>query len=435
MTRPAVSVVMPFAGSRVEAESALGALLDLDIGPDDELIVADNAGVVPEHGHVRVVAVGSERSPSHARNVGAEHATRDWILFLDADCRALPGLIGAYFAEAIEPDVGALAGEVLADADALTFAARYGAARSFLGQSIHLAHPYLPRAVAANLLVRREAFELIGGFYEGVRAAEDTDFSWRLQRAGWRLAARPGAQVEHRYRTSLTELRRQWRGYAAGRAWLARRYDDFVPEPALRRAGSRVLRRLGGARRRRVAPPPRRAGATDRGPLDRGRFLAVDALLGAEELAGFALSNRPATARGRPQARVVLVADRFPARGDPLGDFARTLAGARVESAARPEAVDRAVARGLTIDYREDDGAATRTVAMLRLVAHHPLRSVRDGLARRPGEPSLAALAPAVRRLARDRGARVHPLGGEETLAVARRLASLAGRPLQDGGT
>ena len=70
---------------------------------------------------------------------------------------------------------------------------------------------------------------------------------------------------------------------------------------------------------------------------------------------------------------------------------------------------------------------------MLRLVARHPLRSIRDGLGRRPGEPSLASLAPAVRRLARDRGARVHPLGGEETLAVARRLARLAGRPLQDG--
>ncbi len=434
MTRPAVSVVMPFAGSRVEAESALGALLDLDSSPDDELILADNSGVAPEHGRVQVVAVGSERSPSHARNVGAEHATRDWILFLDADCRALPGLIGAYFVEAVEPEVGALAGEVLASADDLTLAARYGASRSFLGQSIHLAHPYLPRAVAANLLVRREVFELIGGFYEGVRAGEDTDFSWRLQRAGWRLAARPGAQVEHRYRTSLAGLRRQWRGYAAGRAWLARRYDEFAPEPAMRRAGSRVLRRLGGARRRRVAPPPRRAGAADRSPLERGRFLAVDALLGVEELAGFALSNRPAAERdGRLEALVVLVADRFPARGDPLGDFARTLMGARVEAAARPEAVDRVLARGLTIDYREDDGAAARTAAMLRLVARHPLRSVRDGLGRRPGEPSLASLAPAVRRLARDRGARVHPLGGEETLAVARRLASLAGRPLQDG--
>src|ERR1019366_7977325 len=148
----------------------------------------------------------------------------------------------------------------------------YGAARSFLGQAAHLAHPYLPRAAAANLLVRRRAFELVGGFYEGVRAAEDTDFSWRLQRSGWRLEARPQARVRHRYRTSLEALRRQWRGYAAGRAWLSRRYEDFVPEPALRRA----LRRVIG--RRSATPAARRGSHPPPGPLsrrDRGAFLAL----------------------------------------------------------------------------------------------------------------------------------------------------------------
>src|SRR5207249_2467918 len=114
-----------------------------------------------------------------------------------------------------------------------TLAARYAESRNFLGQEAHLAHPFRPRAAAANLLVRREAFEQVGGFYEGVRAGEDTDFCWRLQDASWSLELRPEARVEHRYRASLGELRRQWRGYAAGRAWLARRYDGFEPEPAV----------------------------------------------------------------------------------------------------------------------------------------------------------------------------------------------------------
>ena len=47
VTRPAVSVVMPFAGNRAEADAALGALRALDTGPGDELILADNAGVAP----------------------------------------------------------------------------------------------------------------------------------------------------------------------------------------------------------------------------------------------------------------------------------------------------------------------------------------------------------------------------------------------------
>jgi hypothetical protein len=315
--------------------------------------------------------------------------------------------------------------------EGLTFAARYGAARNFLGQQGHLSHPYLPRAVAANLLVRRRAFEEIGGFYEGVRAAEDTDFSWRLQRGGWRLEARPQARVEHRYRTTVRALRRQWRGYAAGRAWLGRRYRDFNPEPAVQRAGARALSRVRRSRattRRRVsgaALAPRR--------LERGRFLVLDAVLGVEELAGLALSNRPpATRPAHGAAQVVLVAERFPVRGDPLAEFARTLAGARVEAATRPEALEQRAVRELVIDYREDDGAAARILALVRLSARHPLRSARDLMRRQAGEPGLAALAPAVRRLMRDRQARVHALGGADAAAVAHRLAALAGRALQD---
>jgi GT2 family glycosyltransferase len=432
MSRPPVSVVMPFAGSPAAGAEALAALAALRIEPEDELILADNSGLDLRSGRVRVVRVTGEQSPSHARNVGAEHAARDWILFLDADCRAVPDLLERYFAQPVSDEVGALAGEVAPAPEASTFVARYGSARSFLGQGAHLAHPFLSRAVAANLLVRRETFEAVGGFYEGIRAAEDTDFSWRLQRAGWQLVARPEARVEHRYRTTLEGLRRQWRGYAAGRAWLSRRYDGFRPESALRRAGARALQHLGGER----APAPRRLASPASGPrpgrLQRGGFAALDAVLGVEELAGLLLSNRP-SARERGSARVVLVADRFPTRGDPLSDFARRLSDARVEAAARPESFDQAAARTLSVDYREDDGAAARALGFLRLVLRHPLRSMADYLHRRSGDPSLAALAPAVLRLTADAEARVHPLGGTEAQSTARRLARLAGRPLQDG--
>jgi hypothetical protein len=104
----------------------------------------------------------------------------------------------------------------------------------------------------------------------------------------------------------------------------------------------------------------------------------------------------------------------------------------RVEAAARPELLDGGLARGLEIDYREDDGIAVRVLALLALVVRHPLRVAGDLLARRPGEPGLSTLAPAVLRLQRDRSARVHALGGDEVRATARRLARLAGRPLDE---
>jgi len=428
---------MPFAGDSGAARAAIGVLLELDTRPGDELILADNSGVAPRVAGVTVVRATAERSPAHARNAGVARAGNDWILFLDADCRASAGLLDAYLAEPVQANVGVVAGDVVSSADGDSLAARYGAARSFLSQQAHLAHPYRPRAVAANLLVRRAAFEQVGGFYEGVRAAEDTDFSWRIQQAGWRLELRPAARVEHRYRTTVKELRRQWRGYAAGRAWLARRYDGFMPEPAVRRVGARTwlrIRRRGAARRRggvRLRDGP----LADAGPLERGRYLALDAVLAAEELAGLTLSNSPPGDRKRARAgevHVVLVVDRFPARNDPLAEFATTLRGARVEAAARPDVVDADALRSLAIDYREDDGAARRAFALVRLIVRHPLRCASDLARRRPAEPTLAALAPATLRLGHDRDARVHALGGDHAQASAARLAALAGRRLDE---
>lgn len=456
MKRPAVTVVMPFGGKRGEASEAAATLRSLERGPDDELILVDNSGDAGGLAGVTIVDATGERSPAHARNAGAGAATGDWILFLDADCRPRPDLIEQYFAEPIGEDVGGLAGEVLGIAAPATadgpsqppLAARYGAARSFLSQRQHLAHPYLPRAVAANLLVRRAAFEQVGGFYEGLRAAEDTDFSWRLQRAGWKIELRPQAWVEHRYRTSLSELRRQWRGYAAGRAWLARRYEGFAPQTSVSRALGRARPRVRAGRAPDGPLQPLPLGRTERGlsRTERGKYLAIDAFLALEELAGLMLSNRPAVAErevpredGVPgvaqveggvriakAAPVVFVADHFPSRDDPLVELPSTL-GARVEAAARPQVLP-LDGHNLRIHYREDDGVAERLTAFMRLCAIHPLRCLGDERGRRAGAVSLMALAPAVTRLQREPQARVQPLGGGGAPEVARRLQALAGR-------
>src|SRR5439155_7360261 len=111
VTRPGVSVVMPFAGTRDAAERALEGLGTLDTNPGDELLLVDNSGTLAAappapDGRVRIVRADAERSPAHARNVGAEQARNPWILFLDADCRLPSGLLDAYFIpQAIHDDV------------------------------------------------------------------------------------------------------------------------------------------------------------------------------------------------------------------------------------------------------------------------------------------------------------------------------------------
>jgi mycofactocin glycosyltransferase len=300
MSRPPVSVVVPFAGSREQAVALLAMLRALVTSVDDELIVADNSGTTPPQtpiarpgrAAIRVVSAAREASASHARNVGAAAAGNDWILFLDSDVLAPPDLLERFFGDPIGERVGAVTGDIAGIPDTRTLASRYGAARNFLGQRSHVNNPFRPRASSANLLVRRAAFTEIGGYTEGIWAGEDTDLTWRLQDAGWTLGFNEQAVVQHAYRRTLRELGRQWRGYAAGARWLSERYPDFKPDPGLNRGVRIMLKRLGIGAGVELRADGRSSESSARlSRRDRIQFLFVQCYLGVQEQIGLRTSN------------------------------------------------------------------------------------------------------------------------------------------------
>jgi GT2 family glycosyltransferase len=296
--RPAVSVIVPFAGSPLQAQVALARFRALMLADGDELIIADNSGTVAA-AEVTVVRASGEASASHARNAGAAAASCDWILFLDSDVYPPADLIDAFFAEAIADDVGAVTGDIHGIPDTSTLAARYGTSRNFLGQRSHVMNPYRPRASSANLLVRRTAFVQIGGYTEGIWAAEDTDFTWRLQEAGWRLGFNEHAVVQHEYRKTMRALGKQWRAYAAGAAWLSRRYPDFKPDPGLNRLARILLKKVGIGEGVAFRADGRSSAASARlSDWERLQFLLINCYLGVEEQIGLRMSNAVKRAPG-----------------------------------------------------------------------------------------------------------------------------------------
>ena len=279
--RPAVSVVVPFAGSRQSARRLLDSLATLELGPDDELIVADNsldgaaAGerVPPRSTVVRAV---ERRSSYHARNAGARAARGDWLLFVDADCEPTPTLIRDYFRQPVGGGVGAIAGAVRAEAAGDGLVARHARSRPYLDQATFLAEPRGGFAATANLLVRRSAWAALGGFNE-VRSGGDVDFSWRLQAAGHAIEHRPEAVVRHRHREALWPFVRQRLRYGAGERWLAGRWPG-------RRRVRHILPAVG---RRLVAS----AVLAARGRREPALFNLLDAVAFGAEAAGWLLGN------------------------------------------------------------------------------------------------------------------------------------------------
>jgi GT2 family glycosyltransferase len=225
-------VVVPFRGDEGAAARLARNLEAVELGPGDEIIVADNSDPTPRSERrfpgARVVPAAGERSSYHARNVGAGQAAGEWILFIDSDCVPAPGILDAFFAESPGSEVGALAGAVQTDPRQDSFLARYAQDRSFLDQEDGL-HTAGDAAATANLLVRRAAFEALGGFQEGIRSGGDVDLCRRLQAEGWAIERRAGAVVHHLHRESLADLLGSIARYAAGARWLNESYPGSAP--------------------------------------------------------------------------------------------------------------------------------------------------------------------------------------------------------------
>jgi cellulose synthase/poly-beta-1,6-N-acetylglucosamine synthase-like glycosyltransferase len=245
--RPAVSVVVPFGGG--DTGSLRSALATIVLAEGDELIVADNSGgqAAGLRDIAAVVPATGERSSYYARNAGVAASTADWILFMDDDCTPEPRILDEYFAPPPGDRAGAAAGEILGEEGQLALAARYARDRKVLSQTDGLYGRGRTIAATGNLLVRRAAFEELGGFVEGIRSAGDVDFCLRLQAAGWELDFRPPALVRHHHRETVPGLLRTFARYASGSRWLSERHPGVsgrwpLSPVELGRAGADAVR-------------------------------------------------------------------------------------------------------------------------------------------------------------------------------------------------
>jgi GT2 family glycosyltransferase len=200
--RPALAAILGQRGPRL-----LEVIVVDDGSPDRSLEVARE--VAARDPRVQVVSKpnGGEAS---ALNVGWPRARGRYVAIVEADVEPEPGwletCVGVLDAE---PDVWAVGGYLLTPPDDPWIA-------RLAGYEIEARFATKPRdarhLTSANVLYRREAFEVAGPFDERlVNASLDSVFNGRLVKAGKRLVYEPTARVRHHYKTSLLGyLRRSW---------------------------------------------------------------------------------------------------------------------------------------------------------------------------------------------------------------------------------
>jgi GT2 family glycosyltransferase len=243
--RPAVDVVVPFAGSDAMLDDLLRRLRAIELRSGDTVTVVDNRPGAGDHGE-HVIAAPDQQSSYHARNRGAARGSAPWLLFIDADVDPATDILDRYFEPIPDEDVGLLAGGVQ-DAPLRadpTRAERYAVDAEQMSQTRTLRAGPWAYAQTANAAVRREAFEQIGGFVEGIRSGGDADLCFRLRVAGWRLDSREHAGVIHHNRAGTRAFLRQKARHGAGAAWLNEQYPGSFPRRDRRLWLRRLLREL-----------------------------------------------------------------------------------------------------------------------------------------------------------------------------------------------
>lgn len=200
-----------------------------------EVLVVDNGSTdrtlrEAQRAGARTLSV-PEPNRSEARNAGARVARGRWLAFTDSDCEVdedwLASLSKA--AEAAEAvgnesrNIGAIAGMIESGAPETTIE-EYIALRRWIDQEKFLTPGRKfspPFAATANLAIRKDVFEEVGGFDPALaNAGQDADWCWRMQRAGWSIDWAPGARVTHYHRATLKDALRQAHRYGRGNAAL-----------------------------------------------------------------------------------------------------------------------------------------------------------------------------------------------------------------------
>jgi glycosyltransferase involved in cell wall biosynthesis len=254
--RPRVSIITPVRNGAKDIAELLACLERQTLPREDfELVIGDDGstdggttGVESADGHVRV-AFGPPRNSYATRNMAVEASRGDVLAFCDSDCRP-------------EPDWLERGLETLAATDIVAGRFRFDVPEGRTawtlvdmdGSKDHEHQVRIGLAETANLFIRRDLFDRLGGLDGSIAEYGDYEFAERAVANGARLTYGPDAIVWHPTRDAGRPLLRAlWkynRGYAvhAGRAGVvpdAIKLREWVPIVQTLRSRRRFGRSLG----------------------------------------------------------------------------------------------------------------------------------------------------------------------------------------------
>ncbi len=230
-----ISVVVPVRNEEHTISELLDSLKHQTLTPA-EIIIADGGSTdrtveiveAYERGPLTIHLIrGGQGFPGRGRNLGTARAVNEWVAFIDAGVKPSPQWLASLAAVAEAPgDDDVVYGSYEPVTNTLF---EECAAIAFVPPPVNMGSHSIRTRSTASALIRRSVWEVVGGFPEDLRSAEDLVFMNRIDDAGFRTAHAPEALVRWSIQPTLWKTFRRFTTYShnnirAGlwRSWQAR---------------------------------------------------------------------------------------------------------------------------------------------------------------------------------------------------------------------
>ncbi|MCW2544961.1 MAG: glycosyl transferase, group 2 family protein [Frankiales bacterium] len=229
MSDPLVSVVVPVLDGGTGLARCLDALHGQSGSVPFEVVVADNgsrdgsADLARAHPVSPEVVTEPRRGSYAARNAGIAVARGGFVAFTDADC--IPVADWVVQGVAALESASVIGGQVHPHRSAQPSVwERYDSAIYLQQEDLVRFQGY---AATANLWVRREVLDVVGGFDPDLQSSGDLEWGHRAAASGFPTAYGEEVIVEHAPRTTAAQTWRLHRRLGAGWAVLREDYPEL----------------------------------------------------------------------------------------------------------------------------------------------------------------------------------------------------------------
>ena len=221
--QPRLTVLIPNKDHIQDLDKCLQSIFRREKYPNYEILIVENNSTEPEtfeyyeklkaeHDHVKVVTYEGSFNYAAINNFGAKFTDAPYLLLLNNDTELM---VDDAFEEMLgycmRPDVGAVGARLYYEDNTIQHAGvvvGWGgiAGHAFVNQ-LRSVSGYQHRIIlqqnysavtAACMMVRRDVFDEVGGFYEGLAVAfNDIDLCMKIRKAGYLIVYNPFAELHH----------------------------------------------------------------------------------------------------------------------------------------------------------------------------------------------------------------------------------------------